>query len=144
MIAVQSFFANLATYFTDLYFSKNYLQAGAIIILIFLLILTLAQVRSHFIHWSIKGGLVGLLFGFILTILLEGFLLVNGNTFLTTILSWRNPPKPFSTALDLGKEKLTNILGVSTDNPSTKDAVNILQSLDPDEISKIKAIMCTQ
>lgn len=144
MIVVQNFFANLAAYFTDLYLSKNYLQAGAIIVLIFILVLTLAKVRSHFIHGSIKGGLVGLLFGFLLTILLEGFLLVNGGTFLTTVLNWRNPPKPFSTALDLGKEKLTNVLGISTNNQSTKDVLNILQGLNPDEISRIKSIMCIQ
>lgn len=141
MGTVQSFFGNIGNYFVNLYFSKNYLQAGAIIVLLFLLVISLAQFRHHFVKWSIKGGLVGLLFGFLLTLILEGFLLVSGHTILTSVFGWKNPPKPFSTALDLGKEKLTNTLGVITE-PSSKDIISNMQSLNPDEIRKIKAIIC--
>lgn len=142
MGAVQTFFGNIGNYFVNLYFSKNYLQAGAIIVLLFLLVISLAQFRHHFVKWSIKGGLVGLFFGFLLTLILEGFLLVSGHTILTSVFGWKNPPKPFSTALDLGKEKLTNTLGVITE-PSSKDIISNMQSLNPDEIRKIKAIICT-
>lgn len=142
MGAVQTFFGNIGNYFVNLYFSKNYLQAGAIIVLIFLLVISLAQFRHHFVKWSIKGGLVGLFFGILLTLILEGFLLVSGHTILTSVFGWKNPPKPFSTALDLGKEKLTNTLGVITE-PSSKDIISNMQSLNPDEIRKIKAIICT-
>lgn len=142
MQALQSFFSSIGNYFVNLYFSKNYLQAGAIIVLVFLLVVTLAQVRHHYVRWSLKGGLLGLLFGFLLTLILEGFLLVSGQTILTSIFGWKNPPKPFSTALDLGKEKLTNTLGVITE-PSSKDIISNMQSLNPDEIRKIKAIICT-
>ncbi|MEK7168486.1 MAG: hypothetical protein AAB778_00565 [Patescibacteria group bacterium] len=141
MGAVQTFFGNIGNYFVNLYFSKNYLQAGAIIVLLFLLVISLAQFRHHFVKWSIKGGLVGLFFGFLLTLILEGFLLVSGHTILTSVFGWKNPPKPFSTALDLGKEKLTNTLGVITE-PSSKDIISNMQSLNPDEIRKIKAIIC--
>jgi hypothetical protein len=123
--------------------APTYIQAGALIILVFLLIISLAQFRQHFVKWSMKGGLVGLFFGFLLTILLEGFLLLSGHTFLTSILGWNNPPKPFSTALDLGKQKLTNVLGVTTQNPTAGDTIILMQSLPPSEISKIKAIICT-
>lgn len=142
MGAVQTFFGNIGNYFVNLYFSKNYLQAGAIIVLLFLLVISLAQFRHHFVKWSIKGGLVGLFFGILLTLILEGFLLVSGHTILTSVFGWKNPPKPFSTALDLGKEKLTNTLGVITE-PSSKDIISNMQSLNPDEIRKIKAIICT-
>lgn len=90
--------------------APTYIQAGAIILLIFLLIIILAQFRHHFVRWSMKGGLIGLFFGIVLTLIIEGFLLVNGRTALITLLSWNNAPKPMSTVLDIGKEKLTNII----------------------------------
>lgn len=150
MQSIQSFFVNIGNYFLNLYFSKNYLQAVAIIVLVFLLVLTLAQVRRHYVHWSIKGGLVGIFFGFILALILEGFLLIAGRTALTEFLGWKDAPKPVATALDIGRKKLVNVLGVKDEIPSinannttTDDALNILQSLSPSEMRKIKAIICT-
>ena len=119
-----------------------YVQVGAIIVLLFFLVLSLAQVRHHFIKGSFKGGLAGLVFGIIFTLLAEGFLLVNGSTVLTTVFKWDNAPKPFSTALDIGKEKLTNVLGTETVKPTSGDVIETLQSLNPDEIKKVKAILC--
>jgi hypothetical protein len=123
--------------------APTYIQAGAIVVLLFLLVVSLAQFRHHFVKWSMKGGLIGLFFGFVLTLLLEGFLLVGGHTVLTSTLSWNNPPKPFSTALDKGREKLTNVLGVKVEDITSKDVINTMQSLPPSEINKIKAIICT-
>ena len=150
MQAVQIFFSNIGNYFINLYLSKNYIQAGAIVILVFLLILTLAQVRRHMTEWSLKGWAVGLLFGFLLTLILEGFFLVAGRTALTEFLGWKNAPKPITRALDIGKDKLTDVLGATdqisysyTNNSTTDDALNVLQSLNPDEMRKIKAIICT-
>lgn len=150
MQAIQSFFSNIGNYFLNLYFSKNYLQAVAIIVLVFLLVLTLAQVRRHYVHWSIKGGLVGIFFGFILALILEGFLLIAGRTALTEFLGWKDAPKPVATALDIGRKKLVNVLGVNDEippinanNTTTDDALNVLQSLNPSEMRKIKAIICT-
>ena len=150
MSVVQTFFSNIGNYFINLYLTKNYIQAGAIVILVFLLILTLAQVRRHAAEWSIKGWFVGLFFGFLLTLILEGFLLVAGRTALTEFLGWKNAPKPITRALDIGKDKLTDVLGTTdqisssyTNNSTTDDALNVLQSLNPDEMRKIKAIICT-
>lgn len=120
-----------------------YIKAGAIIVLLFLLVISLAQFRHHFVKWSMKGGMIGLFFGFLFTVIIEGFLIINGNTFLTTILGWKNPPKPFKTAIELGKEKLTNVLGSSIEQSTVKDPITILQNMNPQEISKIKAIICT-
>lgn len=78
----------------SLIFSPSYIQAGAIIFLIFILVLTMAQVRRHFIDWSVKGALFGLFFGFVLAIILEGFLIIGGKTFLAKVFGWQNPPKP--------------------------------------------------
>lgn len=140
---INSLLPKMTSFIGSLNLGQNHIRAAAIAVLVFILILALAKFRHHTIDWSLKGGIVGLFFGFLLTLILEGFLLVNGHTALTNILGWQNPPKPISTALDIGKEKLTSVLGVATDNPSTKDAINVLQSLDPGEISKIKAIICT-
>lgn len=133
----------ITAFFLSFTVAPTYIQAGAIVLLIFLLILSLAQFRQHFIKWSFKGGLVGLFFGILLTLIIEGFFLVNGHTALTTVLGWKSAPKPISTALDIGKGKLTNVLGVGTENATSKDAINLIQSLNPGEIAKIKTIICT-
>lgn len=107
--------------------APTYIQAGAIVILLFLLVMSMAQFRHHFVKGSLKGVAVGLFFGVLLTLIVEGFLLVNGQTAITSLLGWKNAPKPIGTALDIGKEKLTDTL---------------FQSLNPNEIKKIKAIIC--
>lgn len=124
--------------------NPSYLKVGAIVVLLFLLVISLAGVRKYFVTSSLKGVLVGLFFGLLLTLLLEGFLLIGGKTAITEILGWRNAPKPIKTALDLGRDKLINVLGVTFEEPTASDAINILQSLNPTEIKKIKAIICTQ
>jgi len=42
-------------------------------------------------------------FGFLLALILEGFLLIGGKTILTSVLGLENPPAPISIALDAGK-----------------------------------------
>lgn len=134
----------------SLSFSPSYLQAGAIIFLTFLLILSLAQVRRHFINWSIKGATFGIFLGFLLALILEGFLIIGGRTALTEVLGWKNAPKPVANLLDVGRQKLVDVLGVTDEipssfasvNPTAEDAVGILQSLDPAEVKKVKALIC--
>lgn len=88
-------------------------QAGLIIILLFFLVLTMAQVRRHFMEWSFKGAWFGIFLGFILALILEGLLLVGGRTIVTEVLGWRDAPKPVKTALDAGNDKLREVLGTS-------------------------------
>lgn len=136
---------------SNLSFKPTYLQAGAFVVLLFILVLSLAQMRHHFVKWSLKGSLMGLFFGFLLVLLLEGFLIIGGKTLLTEVLGWKDAPKPVKTALDLGKDKLVNVLGVKDEIPTinasgdvtSSDALEVLQSLDPSEMKKIKAIICT-
>ena len=136
-------FQKLLSFFQSFTFAPTYVQAGAVIVLLFLLVISLAQFRHHFVKWSLKGGWIGLFFGVLLTLIVEGFLLVNGHTALTSLLGWKTAPKPISTALDLGKEKLTDTLELEIKNPTSKDVITTMQSLNPDEIRKIKAIICT-
>lgn len=128
-----------------------YWQAAAIIALIFFLILLLAKFREHSIHWSLKGGVFGIFFGFLLALILEGFLLIGGKTVLTEALSWENPPKPIAHILDAGRSQLINVLGVKTEIPtsyakeevSVQNAMETIQSLNPTDLTKVKNILCS-
>lgn len=143
MESFYGYWQKFSSYFLNLYISSNYIQAIAIAILLFFLVLTLASVRKHFVHWSLKGGIMGLVFGVLLTLIVEGFLLISGHTVLTSLFGWNNPPKPISTALDKGRAKFTSVLGFRTENPSASDIVNLIQLLNPSETRKIKGIICT-
>ena len=67
-----------------------------------------------YVHWSFKGFVPSILFGFILALILEGFLLIGGRTLFTELLGWENAPKPVAVALDAGRTRLVNVLGVQT------------------------------
>jgi len=99
--------------------------------------------------WSVKGGIFGIFFGFLLALILEGFLLIGGKTFLTEILGWKNAPKPIANALETGRGKLVKVLGVSQEIPesqaklySKEEVITAFQSLPPKDASKVKALIC--
>lgn len=142
MASVRVLYDNVINFFANISLAPTYIQAGAIVVLLFLLVVSLAQFRHHFVKWSLKGGIIGLLFGIILTLLVEGFLLVNGHTILTSVFGWKTAPKPISTALDLGKDKLTEVLGEENNNQSSMDVITIMQTLNPVEVKKVKSIIC--
>jgi hypothetical protein len=128
----------------------SYIQAIAVVILVFLLVLLLAKFRRHQINWSFKGALFGIFFGFLLALILEGFLIIGGRTAMTSVLGWKNAPAPISIALDAGRNKLIQVLGITAPIPSSfakenvtvTGAVELLQSLNPTDIKKVKAIFC--
>lgn len=74
-----------------------------------------------------------------------------GKTLLTETLGWKDAPKPLKTAMELGREKFVSVLGVSSEkqqavifsDPKVEDAIDVIQSLDPNENKKIKDIICT-
>jgi len=130
----------------------SYAQAALIVFLIFILILMMAQFRRHYVNWSLKGAVFGIFFGFLLALVLEGFLIIGGRTALTGILGWKNAPAPISIALDAGRNKLIQVLGIrdqvpssfAKENASVAGAVDLLQSLNPADIKKVKTIFCQQ
>ncbi|KKR86752.1 MAG: hypothetical protein UU32_C0011G0007 [Candidatus Woesebacteria bacterium GW2011_GWB1_41_10] len=138
------------TKYLDFNFLASQWKAIAIVVLLFLLVLTLAQVRRHFIDWSIKGALFGIFIGFLLALFLEGFLIIGGKTALTEFLGWKNAPKPILIAIEAGRNKLVDVLGmmdqipqsVASSDSTTESAIEILQSLDPSEIKKVKSLIC--
>ena len=128
----------------------SYAEAALVVFLVFLLVLSFAQFRRHTVDWSIKGAIFGVFLGFLLALTLEGFLIIEGRTALTGVLGWKNPPAPISIALDAGRNKLIQVLGVNDkvpsslakENSSVAGAIELLQSLNPTDIKKVKTIFC--
>jgi hypothetical protein len=128
----------------------SYAEAGLVVFLIFVLVLTFAQFRRHNMDWSIRGMLFGTFFGFLLALILEGFLIIGGKTAITGVLGWKNAPAPISLALDSGRAKLIQVLGIkdqipqsfAKENTSVSGAIEILQSLSPADTKKVKTIFC--
>lgn len=128
----------------------TYIQAAIVVGLVFLLILFLAKFRRHAVDWSLKGAVFGIFFGFLLALLIEGFLIIGGKTVLSSVLGWKNAPAPISIALDAGRSKLIQVLGISDEIPTSfakegatvDGAVELLQSLNPADSKKVKAIYC--
>ena len=131
-------------------FSPSFLQAGAIIVLIFLLVLTMASFRRHMVGWSLKGGVFGLFIGFTLALILEGFLIVGGKTAVTELVGWKNAPKPLLVALEAGRSKLVAVLGVTDEIPTsnaeirstTEKVVTDYQSLNPVDAKAVRKMIC--
>ena len=129
----------------------TYWQAAAIVFLLFLLVLTFARIRWLYIHWSFgKGSFSFLFYGFLLALVLEGFLIIGGRTFMTEILGWENAPKPISTALEAGRAKLVQVLGatdeipesVASEPPTYQSVVSDFQSLSPDDAESVRSFVC--
>lgn len=132
-------------------FTPSYLHAAAIVFLIFLLVLTLARLRKLYVGWSLGKSSIAMLFwGFMLALIVEGFLLVGGRTLVTEIIGWKNAPKPLLTVLDAGRNKLVDVLGVSQEipqsiaeeKPTVEKIVGEYQSLPPEEAEEFKNILC--
>ena len=99
---------------------------------------------------SFSQFLFGFTKGFLLALFLEGFLIIGGKTAITEFLGWKNAPKPLQVAIDAGRAKLVDVLGVKDEipesvageNPTFDEAVKIFQSLDPSESKKVKSLIC--
>ena len=130
--------------------STSYIQAGVIVVLLFLLVLSMASFRRHLIGWSLRGALFGLFFGFLLALIFEGFLIIGGKTAITELVGWKNAPKPIANLLDSGRTKLVQVLGVTQEiptsiakeNPTVEEAIGVFQSLDPQESAKARKMIC--
>ncbi|EKD62743.1 MAG: hypothetical protein ACD_52C00076G0008, partial [uncultured bacterium] len=92
-------------------FSPNYFQAVLVVFLIFLLIFSLARLRHMYVHWSFKGATAYVVMGFLLAIIVEGFMLLAGRTVFTEIVGWENAPRPLAAFITTGRERLVNVLG---------------------------------
>jgi hypothetical protein len=131
----------------------TYWQAGAIILLIFMLIFTLARLRYIYVHWNLSGTSLSFLFyGFLLALILEGFLIISGRTFFSATLGWENAPKPIAAFIDLGRDKMSKVLGeqtkipesVAKQPPTAKSVVTDYFNLPKSEAQKVESQICSQ
>lgn len=142
---IPDFFFNTFSFDLGKYsLTVPYVQAIAIIFLIFLLIITMAQIRHHYLDWSFKGAVFGIFFGFVLAFIVEGFFLIYGKTALIALFGWENAPKPISSLLDVGKNKFSNVLGVQDSDPGDidNDPLKFFQKLDPVQSKRVKSVIC--
>jgi hypothetical protein len=126
------------------YIETRYWQAIALIFLIFLLVVTFAHLRHVYVGWSFRQAGSMLLIGFLLALILEGFMILSGKTLLIGILGWRSAPKPISTALDEGRSKLIQVLGVTNNDglPDTQSLMENISKLDPKTVEQLKQSLC--
>ena len=130
----------------------EYWHAGVIVFLIFALILTFARYRHLKVKWGLQGFIPTLLLGFFLAIVLEAVFILSGRTIFTELIGWENDTKPIATALDEGRKKMVNVLGVTEEIPasyanetSTSEEIILLYtSLEQDEADKVKEVLCTE
>lgn len=130
----------------------TYWQAGAIVFLLFLLLLTLARLRHMYVNWSLGKSAVAFLFwGFLLAVIMEGFMIIGGRTILTELLGLKNVPKPISTVLDISRERLTEVLGdtvspvpgsVAKEKMTFEDFVSEYEELPPEDAQKVNELIC--
>lgn len=129
------------------YIEPTYWEVAAIIFLLFLLVLSFARLRHLFLHWSISKPAVSMIFwGFILSLILEGFLILGGKTFFTEILGWDNAPKPISTLLDITRRKIIKVLGESDETKNNSVLENIYgeyQTLSENDAQIFRNIICS-
>ena len=147
---LQSFTGQLNFNLGKLEIPIPYWQAIAVVVLVFFLIMLMARYRRHVVDFSLRGAVFGIFFGFLLALIIEGFLVIGGRTALTSVLGWKNPPPFIASALDTGKSKLIQVLGITTEIPSSyanesvtvQSAIEVLQKLTPDDTKKLQSIFC--
>jgi hypothetical protein len=121
----------------------TYWQAGIILVLVFLLVFTIARMRYLYVHWSMGRSAWAMLFwGFILALIVEGFLIFSGRTLFTEVLGWESAPKPISTLLTISRSKLVDVLGVSEQIPSYETVVEDYKELPENEMNEVQSIIC--
>ena len=135
-----------------LYIEPTYWQAGAIVILIFFLLIALARVRYMYVHWSLGEHAFAMFFwGFLFALILEGFLMIGGRTLLTEVIGWENAPKPLAAFITAGRERLVNVLGTQTEVPPltasenqnrVDEIVSQFQLLSPGDAQRARFQIC--
>lgn len=151
MDTVQKLLQSLNFQIKNLGIPPTYLKAGAIVFLLFVLVLVLARTRRILVRWSFKAASAWFLIGFLIALVLEGFLLIGGRTVLTEILGWKNAPKPIQITLDRGREKMVDVLGIKEEIPFSfanqeiklEELIEIFQSLEPEEAEEIRSAICS-
>ena len=135
----------------NLNINATYWEAAVILVLLFLLVFTFARMRYMYVHWSMgKHAFAMLFWGIVLTIIVEGFLMLTGRTIFTEILGLKHIPKPFGTFLNIGRDRLVNVLGEESEIPSSyaesklnsDQMYSLYIKMDAAETQKLQSIIC--
>jgi hypothetical protein len=129
---------------------SQYFRVGIISLLVFALVLLFARLRRIRVKWSFAAAPTFLFLGFLLVLILEGFLLVSGRTALTVVLGWKNAPEPLKQVLDSGRAKLAELLMVQQEVPtsfaeeeaSAEAVIRSFDSLSEGEAEKVLETLC--
>lgn len=126
-------------------------QLAAIIIGVFLILLVLALARHHMLTWSMKGAKFGVFLGIILTLALEGFLLVAGKTTFAEIVKSNNVPPAVSTFLSENMSDLAGqiggepgALGASTGVRETSTIISDFKNLGAVDKERVQEAVCKE
>ena len=122
--------------------SSNYVQAGVVIALVFLVILIMAKATRSYMSWYTSGWWIWMVLGFLLAVAIEGFFVINGSTVFTAFLGWKDAPKPIRAVVDSGRENLVKVLGESDNEPNRETLLTDYSSLDPEVASEVKENIC--
>lgn len=98
-------------------FSPTYLQAGVVVLCLFLFIFAFGLMQRHQTQLTMKGIVPGIALGFTLALLIEAILLVGGKTVITELLGWKDAPKPISSAIEISRSHFVEVLGVNSSVP---------------------------
>ena len=91
-----------------------------------------------------------LFWGVVLAIIMEGFFILSGRTIFTEILGMKNVPKPFSTVLNISRQKVVNVLGTENAVPDTGakskldsgQMYSLYKNMDKSEAQKLRQDIC--
>jgi|GEM_PF-622451 len=131
-------------------FSPTYLQAGIVILCLFLFIFTFSLVQRHQTQLTIKGVMPGIALGFTLALLIEAIFLVGGKTVITELLGWKNAPKPISNAIEISRSRFVEVLGINSTVPEGKakekfraeELMQRYEELSNSEKENLKRLIC--
>ncbi len=131
--------------------SPSYSQAAIVLVLTFLFLLSLARVRRMFIHWSLgRHSIAIFVWGFIVALIVEGFFILAGRTMFTEVLGLKNVPKPISSFIELGRNRVYQVLGESVEIKESsavggQNAESLIKTfflLDKNEQKEVKDRIC--
>lgn len=126
-------------------------QQGILIIIgIFFFTLLLGATRHHMLHWSLKGAGFGLVLGIIVTLVLEGVLLVGGKTAIAQAIKNNNTPPDVRIFLQKNLSELAQLiesspttLGASSDGALSGQIAEAYKDLNSKEQKQVRDAVCT-
>lgn len=105
-------------------------QQGILIIIgVFFVTLLLGLTRHHMLSWSMKGAGFGVVAGMLLTLVLEGLLLVGGKTAVAEIVRNESAPPAVRVFLQKNMSELADLIGPESTTLGTASVKGVPEGL---------------